>query len=53
MPKKQDGTSTITMRVPGDVKQELTARAIKKGMDVTKLSRAMLINSLHPGTYDI
>lgn len=41
----------ITVKVPADVKTALTDQAKIKGMDMSKLARAVLTNYVKPGTF--
>ena len=46
-------TTTINLRIDPELKEFLTRCAEKKGMDLAKLTRAILANYRKPRTYDV
>lgn len=51
--KSKTATASVTVRLPIELKDGLTAQANRKGMDVTKLARVILTNHLKPGTFEL
>jgi hypothetical protein len=44
-------TVNITIKFEQELKKELAGLAIKRGMDLSKLARAILTNYVRPGTF--
>lgn len=50
---KKNDTVNMTVKLEPELKESLRLLAIKKGMDLSKLSRAVLTNFVAPGTFSL
>ena len=50
---KNNGTVNMTIKVEPGLKESLKLLATKKGMDLSKLSRAVITNFVTPNTYSL
>lgn len=50
---KKKPTAGITIRIEPEVKERLEVLADRKGMDLTKLTRAILTNYVKPNSYQL
>lgn len=49
----QNKTVNLSIKFEPELKEELASMAIKRGMDLSKLARAILTNYVKPGTFTL
>jgi hypothetical protein len=46
-------TAALSIKLEPEIKRKLIENSVQRGMDLTKLSRAILTNWVEPGRYQI